>query len=373
MLFATWASKAGPYLQMTHFLQASGGILSPQVTKPFMIQTTETFVAYNTTESSTNFTTLAQDNEISPNITAMPVLNGTTSAYGIVNIHRETNVQYAYLISGLLAITSAVTFLGLFITNRNRDKQEEEEHGESEDDHGLPPKIQTLAVVLLCAVSTLATGFVDHFPSFLATFGMLQLDWSQDTGSSMTSLNFATYAVGNLVGVFLLKCIKSRTLIYMSYTSTLLSVLLFFVSVRWDIGPLQWIAVGVLGFTMSPILPTLFTWTQEAVAPVSGTIASAFLFSGSIGGMVNPIILGNLMESSTPMWFIYMNASFAIMCVTLYSIVVVIVWKFGKEKDKRKPFEYETQIRHNISDAFLLTNANRLYADYHCKSTLVYF
>ena len=356
---------------MTHFLQATGGILSPQVTKPFMIQTTETVMFANVTDVPLNSTLSSLHNQTTPNITSLSDFNITTPAG--VHLHKETRVQYAYLISGLMAVTSLITFLGLFLINRKRKTQEAEEHGESSEEHGLPPKIQTLAVALLCAVSTLATGFVDHFPSFLATFGMLQLGWSQDRGSSMTSLMFATYAVGNLVGVFLLKCIKSRTLIYISYTTTFMSIFLFFVSVWWRIGPLQWIAVAVCGFTMSPILPTLFTWTQEAVAPVSGKIASAFLFSGSIGGMVNPIILGNLMESSTPMWFIYLNASFATLCVTLYTIAVLLVWKFGKEKEKRKPFQYETQIRQNISDAFLLTNANRLYADYHCKSTLVYF
>ena len=353
---------------MTHFLQAFGGILSPQVTKPFMIRTTETVTYSN--DSALNLNYSSSYNQNSSNISSL--LNQTSEP--VVHIHEETKVQFAYLITGLVGVTSVITFIYLFVTSERRgNKGGDEDHGDASDNHGLPVKVQTFVLVLLCAVSTLATGFVDHFPSFLATFGMLQLDWSQDVGSSMTSLMFAMYAVGNLVGVFLLKCMRSRTLIYISYGSTFIALIVLFVSVWWNIRGLQWFAVAIVGFCMSPIIPTLFTWTQEEVAPVSGTIASAFLFSGSIGGMVNPVILGNLMESSTPMWFIYLNASFAFFCLMLYTTCVVIVWKFGEPKARRKPFEYETQIRHNISDAFLLTNANRLYADYHCKSTLVYF
>lgn len=370
MLFATWASKAGPYLQMTHFLQASGGILSPQVTKPFMIRTSETLTYSNNSDTRSNITLVM--NQSSSNMSSLAGLNQTSDP--VVHIHKETQVQFAYLITGLVGVSSVATFIGLYVSSEKRKKKETgEDHGDATNNHGLSLKVQTAVLILLCAVSTLATGFVDHFPSFLATFGILQLDWSQDTGSSMTSLMFAMYAIGNLVGVFLLKCMRSRTLIYISYVTTFISLIILFVSVWWNIRALQWFAVAIVGFTMSPLIPTLFTWTQEEVAPVSGTIASAFLFSGSIGGMVNPVILGNLMESSTPMWFIYLNASFACLCVILYTTSVVIVWKFGEPKARRKPFEYETQIRHNISDAFLLTNANRLYADYHCKSTLVYF
>ena len=371
MLFATWASKAGPYLQMTHFLQASGGIISPQVTKPFTIRTSETITYLNESGLLSNYSSGGLNNQSTANLSSLTGLNQTSDH--VMHVHRETKVQFAYLITGLIGLTSVLTFLGLFVSSRKRKKQEEQEHGDSGVDYGLPVKIQTLVLILLCAVSTLATGFVDHFPSFLATFGMLQLNWTQDIGSSMTSLMFAMYAIGNLVGVFLLKLMRSRTLIYLSYSTTFVSLLILFISVWWDIRGLQWFAVAIVGFTMSPLIPTLFTWTQEEVAPVSGKIASSFLFSGSIGGMVNPIILGNLMESSTPMWFIYLNAGFAVMCVILYTTSVLIVWKCGEPKERRKPFEYETQIRHNISDAFLLTNANRLYADYHCKSTLVYF
>ena len=409
MIFATWHDEAGPFLQMMHFLFAMGGIISPLVSKPFQIKVND-IRRVNVTDinPATNITNMSSSNVLSPsnnltefgcNLTAFvdisetfdrnPALgrehiNGAflntqnTSCEEVsITVSKETNVHFAFLIAAILVFSAALPFFVFYKTNKKPSQESNTPHETKEDTKKVSNKVQLMATLLLCIVSGIGTGIVDSFPSFLATFGLLQLGWSQGTGSSLTSLYFAMYAVGNLIGVFALKCISSRSFIFAMYSSSLVSLLLFFVGVELTIGPLVWITVAFTGLTTSAMVPTVYTWTQEAVTPISGKIASVFLFGGSAGAMFNPILLGFLMESVSPMWLLYLNFAEVLFCTVLFTLAVLIVRKYLKDTGRKNKYFNQIQISNTavrcISNSFNDVHNQTFDSEYHSKSTLVYF
>lgn len=332
MMFAVWQSDAGPFLQMVHFLFGLGGILSPLVSNTFSIKNVRSARTENgANESWSNQSNISLSVWPTVNCNAVATHNGTGissefshfESAGIIT--KETHVQFAYLINAFLAFSAAMPFIVLFLTSGRQEQKEEIQS--TKIAKKITGRIQFLVVILLCIISAVGTALLDSFPSYLSTFGLLQLEWPQNIGSSMTSLFFAMYAVGNLLGVFILRFISSRSFIYLSYISGIGSILLFYIGIWWTITPLQTIPVAVIGLTTSAILPTIFTWTEEAVCHVSGVVASAFLFAGSVGAMANPVLLGFLMESVTPMWFLYLTILEISFCFTIFIIAALIIRK----------------------------------------------
>ena len=179
-----------------------------------------------------------------------------------------------------------------------------------------------MVVSLICILVALATAFTDSLGNYVATF------WSQDIGSSMTSLSFGSVFFSNLISVFILKTMTSKSVIYVSNIATIGSMSLIYAGVRSDILPLQIVSFPTTGVAMSCILPSRPTFAQEAVTRISGIIASALLFAGDVGAMVNPILLGYLMEYVTPMWYIYLSLLEAAFCFVIFTITSVITRKY---------------------------------------------
>ena len=296
MMFSVWHDKAGPFVQMTHFLYGIGGIVAPLVAKPFLINTRSKVANIGETLNKTSQTDWHYNCSQGPE-TILDIDN--TSMLSMCNyntgVEKYTQVHFPYLIGALLMFSAAFPFIIFCIKGQVIHSQNS---SSTEGPKKVVGKFRILAmIILLTLVHGVGMAVTYEFQIYLATFGILELKWSQGTGSSMTSLYFATYAVGSVLGAFILKFITARIYIYISYIGTISSLMLFYVGIHWKITPLQTIPIALFGIAASAIMPTIFTWTQQAITPVSGTIASAFYFAGSIGSFLNPIIFAYLMES----------------------------------------------------------------------------
>lgn len=236
----------------------------------------------------------------------------------------ESRIQYAFLITGILVLSAALPFLVAFLSKRRVKKATRQYSNESIDRNKLPKRIKQLIICIIFVNSFIATAYIDLFPSFLVTFIMEQVHWAQQPASTLTSVYFGTYGVGNFIGVFILAYISSTKLITFSYISSCIMILGILLSIIYNQTELIWVTVGLSGITMSSILPTLFTWTQENVTPITGSLASGLLISGSAGVMVNPLLLGYMMEVFSPMWFIYLSLGETVFCGCLFTTALVL-------------------------------------------------
>lgn len=263
------------------------------------------------------------------------VNNNATSSHSVAT--QSTNIHYAFLITGILVLTAAVPFLVAVLQKRRTKKTKRQYSSESVDKNKLPKTIKRIILGILCVNSFVATAYIDLFPSFLTTFVMEQVSWTQKSASTITSVYFATYAVGNFIGVFILAYVTPTKLIAFSYISSALMITGFLLSVLFSHTELIWVTVALAGLTMSGILPTLFTWTQEHVTPITARLASMLLISGSAGVMVNPLLLGYMMEQLSPMWFIYLSLGETIFCALLFTTVFTMSRIYSAQRSSRSP------------------------------------
>ncbi|XP_045215588.2 sodium-dependent glucose transporter 1-like [Mercenaria mercenaria] len=336
MLFALWARDGGPFIQMTHVLTALGGIISPLITQPFVREPIDVqsprSLSYETT--NTTLSTVSDNTTVTSVNSTVPSLSTGGVTYSDV-IEEDTNVQYAFLITGILVFSAAVPFLVAVLQKRAVKKTTRQYSNESIDKNKLPKMVKQITLVILFVNSFVATAYIDLFPSFLTTFVMGQMNWTQKDASSLTSLYFGLYALGNFIGVFILAYITPTKLIVTSYITSGISILGVLLSVLFEQTELVWVTVALSGITMSGILPTLFTWTQEHVTPITARIASGLLISGSAGVMVNPLLLGYMMEVFSPMWFIYLSLGETVVCALLFATAFTLSRLYSAQRIKK--------------------------------------
>lgn len=251
-------------------------------------------------------------------------------------VEEETRVQYAFLITGFLVLSAAIPFLVAFIQKQTIKMTTRQYSNESVDKNKLPKLIKRIILIILFVNSFVATAYIDLFPSFLTTFVMTQLDWNQQAASSLTSVYFGMYAVGNFIGVFILAYITPTKLIVFSYITSGISISGVLLSVLFVQTEIVWVTVALSGITMSGILPTLFTFTQENVTPITARLASGLLISGSAGVMANPLLLGYMMEVFSPMWFIYLSLGETVVCAMLFATVFTLSRLYSAKRIKKQ-------------------------------------
>ena len=83
--------------------------------------------------------------------------------------------------------------------------------------------------------------------------------------------------------------------------------------------------IAALGLTTSCIIATLFTWAEITVTPVTGRITAAFHFSGAVGLMFNPLCLGYLIESVSPLLYVYISIIELLAAFVIFVLTVLIM------------------------------------------------
>ena len=201
MLFHVWKSKTGPFIQTTECLVAFGGILSPLVSRPYLIKV---FVE----SPSKNLSHIHQnENNISVqlNCTVVSGVGGdavnqsSSGECGETVVGKETQIQIAYLIGAVIILSGAIPFL-VFRINSNNEDNSTVTVDEVNTDTVLQ-NIQILAILQICVVSMLSMAVIDSIPGYLTAFGMLQLDWSQGMCSLITSIYYVMYVIGCIFGI----------------------------------------------------------------------------------------------------------------------------------------------------------------------------
>ncbi|KAK3108526.1 hypothetical protein FSP39_009929, partial [Pinctada imbricata] len=198
-----------------------------------------------------------------------------------------------------------------------KEKSDEEKEVQKEN---MTQSMKVVVVIVLLSIFVAYCAVEDTFMAFLSTFCVRQLKWTKVKGALITSAFWAAFAVGRLAGIVLVVIFSPVTLIFFHATLELVALAGIFVSAWFDVHIGMWISAPVLGYAMSIIFPSVFTWTEESFLPVTGFISSLFLVGATAGSSVNPLILGQIMEKYSDMWFIYLLTGEAVL---LYTVIVI--------------------------------------------------
>lgn len=315
-------------MQALHLGFGCGGIISPLITAPFLVDE-------NLTPDPGVLDVHTQnDTDTYINVTYVSHLNSTNGAVSML--------YGAYTITGVMTLLASFPFLLMFCKfggNFERHKS----RAEKESSRSLPLCLKIGVVVLMASMSALCTGLEETLVEFLSAFCVKHMEWTKTQGSFLTSLYFGSVAIGPLINIFMVR-IFNQIYLLGAYCILLVAMLSgMTISAAHGFHPGIWVSPPLIGLVLAVIFPIVFTWTEDVFTPVTGKISSIFIFSGAFGSMINPTILGKLMDDVTPMWYCYLLLIESVVMFCFY-LIGLSMTKIVISKYTRPPIEQEIRV-----------------------------
>ncbi|XP_033726395.1 sodium-dependent glucose transporter 1A-like [Pecten maximus] len=330
-MLAVWGEKGHSYVQAMHFSYAFGGIISPVITAQFLAPTqdhhddvinslangNDSYIHPTDTSSgmtpyvTSQSTLYVNQTEILTNRnyfleTSTHLSFIRNSSEIIANFYKTSRLYIAYCISATLCICIALPYLVMFFTF---DLAKIRTGRVPKEEKSTPELTRLQKILVLLNFGMMAGVYVaieESFSGFLNAFCVNRLDWSSVDGSYATSIFYGCFGFGRLVAVVWVKYINPKRFL----SVFCIALLLMFISVwlcgvyYFDVG--VWLTAALTGVAIAVIYPTVFTWTEEDFLPVSGKISSYFNITSALGGTINPIVIGTLMDLYNPLWYAYL-------------------------------------------------------------------
>jgi FHS family Na+ dependent glucose MFS transporter 1 len=188
----------------------------------------------------------------------------------------------------------------------------------------LPTGLYVLVMAMMCAFYFSYYCVEETFSSLLATFVVRQLKWSKSDGAKISSVVWASSAVGRFLSIFVVRALSSAQLILVSCSSLSLSLITFLVLACYEVSVGVWVCTATGALSMGPVFATGFMWMEEELVRVTGRVVSALMVASSCGNMVNPSLTGFLLERFTPMWFCYLLVGESLTCLLVFLVLLAI-------------------------------------------------
>lgn len=311
-----WGSGGDAYFSALHFAFALGAIIAPLATAPYLMPRDDS--VFDTTHNRTH-----------------GFLNSTTKNHSYVSIvgdvNNQTNsnlthtspgnhasmVYIPYTVTMALCILTSLPFLVFFLVSLQKSL-EREKVNEIQNKGKTQRRLRIMGFITMAIYVAIYVAVVKTFSGFLTTFAMSELHWTNLQGSYITSSQWGAFATGRFLGIFFVQIFSPGRMIFVFNFMMLISLLGFLIASLYDVIIGVWIFAVLAGFSMSIIFPVALMWTEQNFLRVTGKIASIFLVSASVGFLVNPPLLGTLMDTFTPMWFCYLLFAETILLSLLY-------------------------------------------------------
>ena len=297
-------------MQFVHFSFALGGVIGPFSVEPFLTPTQEKESisnqprnrTYNTEANKTLVTTPGNKN-----VTMIDsfINDSTTSVSKLTKSPQTTDVYFAYIISGSLILLVSIPIIYQIFTERSQRKRQNEKDKQEKIKQPLPFKWFILVMSLICLFYALYCAVEDSFASFLTTFVVKQLKWSKSNGAQASSLFWAAFAIGRFSCIFAVRFLSSVKLLLIACSLMAISLTLLTIFSIHNITAGVWLASFLSGAGMAPVFPTAFSWMENELVRVTGLVSAAVLVCSSAGFIINPVVLGYLIEEVSPIWFSY--------------------------------------------------------------------
>lgn len=211
-----------------------------------------------------------------------------------------------------LAILSLPSIVGLLLLSSpsNPEKAEIDKK---------PSQINLRLVILMMILFFLYVGVEGGFGGWIFTYATTLTIASEAGASYMTSVFWGALTLGRLLSVPLARKIAPSRLLIGNFSLAIafLGLILLF--------PVQtatiWIASAGLGLALSSVFPTLMALAESRLK-ITGAVTGLFFFGSSMGGMLIPMLLGQIFEYIGS--FQLMMALFGLACVGLGILISVI-------------------------------------------------
>lgn len=151
--------------------------------------------------------------------------------------------------------------------------------------------------------------------SWITAFGITQLPTEEASRAyELASAFWLAMMIGRFISSLLSARISTEKLLMLNLagmTASLLAVIL--IAGNWG---LLFAGTIILGLSMASMFPLIFAWAEETL-DVTGRISGRLFLGASIGSIIFPFVMGNLMENVNPISVMVM-----LLAMTLINIVI---------------------------------------------------
>ncbi|XP_070198927.1 sodium-dependent glucose transporter 1-like [Littorina saxatilis] len=357
----TWGAKASETaLQATNCAYAVGAVAAPLIVEPFLAPINEaagiSAANYSVLDPRIQFAGLSgvSDSFLDPRSqdvgntsfysikTSSEVrLNGSFYSNDSVSMPSvpKTRIHFAFSITAALSFLASIPLLVDFITTRQaarNDKESlgcvkalaEKEHRASRNDYhkGRPnlPRTAYLGTLLwVCVFNAVFLAVEITFPYYLPTFVVLQLGWSKSRGALVTSAFWLAFAGSRFACMFLVRIFRPAQILVSCFSLMVPSFVAFLLASLWQLDWLVWLSSVTAGVATSAVVPSGFSWVNDELMPVTGRVTSVVLLAANVGPLLNPMVLGHMMENSGAICLAYELAGEATLCALIFLLLLL--------------------------------------------------
>jgi FHS family Na+ dependent glucose MFS transporter 1 len=178
---------------------------------------------------------------------------------------------------------------------------------------GIP--VLPIAIMVVCFV--LYVGAEVSYGNWIYAYAVKLGLYTEITATSLNSAFWGFFTVGRLLAIWISTRLRPLTILYLDFAGCILSMVL--IVLFRDSATMLWIGSILLGISFASIFPTFITLSEERMH-VTGTITGWFLVGGSLGGMIVPVLIGQVFDRFGPTSM--MMIVFATILLNLMSLVL---------------------------------------------------
>ena len=154
-----------------------------------------------------------------------------------------------------------------------------------------------LPVAIMVACFILYVGAEVSYGNWIYAYAVKLGLYTEVTANFLTSTFWGFFTVGRLISIWISTRLRPITILYMDFVGCLLSISL--ILLFRDSAMALRVGSSLLGISFASVFPTFITLAEERIH-VTGTITGWFLVGGSLGGMIVPVLIGQVFDRFGP-------------------------------------------------------------------------
>jgi MFS transporter, FHS family, Na+ dependent glucose transporter 1 len=252
-------------------------------------------------------------NRVAPYMTALHFFYGAGCMLAPLIIKSTLPIQNTmaipyFVLAGLMLPVAA--FVWSVPSPQNQQAREENSNAEP-----IKYKLVLLIAFLLCLDIGAEVGYGNWIYSYV-----LKMNLGDDnTAANLTSLFWGALTVGRLLGVPIAARLRPRTILLADIIGCFISIgiaILYPTSLT-----AMAIASACLGLTLASVYPTALAFAERRMK-ITGQVTGFLLVGGSVGGMVVPVIIGQMFESIGPRVMMFVLLGDLIVALLVYLLLI---------------------------------------------------
>ncbi|KAK7099335.1 sodium-dependent glucose transporter 1-like [Littorina saxatilis] len=342
----TWGAKASETaLQAISCAYAVGAVVAPLIVEPFLVPINEaagfSAVNYSVLDPRIQFagSSGSSDSFLDPRAQDVGIASFYSNETSSEPSAPKTRIHFAFSIIPALSFLASIPLLVEFITTRQaarndvdgsgRDETltEKEHRGSRNDYHNGRPNLPRAAymgtLLWVCVFNAVFCAVAMTFPYFLPTFVVLKLGWSKSRGALVTSAFWLAFAGSRFACVFLVRIFRPAQILVSCFSLMVPSFVAFLLASLWQLDWLVWLSSVTAGVATSAVVPSGFSWVNDELMPVTGRVTSVVILAANVGPLLNPMVVGHMMENSGAICLAYALAGEATLCALIFLLLLL--------------------------------------------------